>query len=111
MSAIEADRPDAIEIKAHVDKFGQLTDEENQRFFSSLDSKGRQLLIQLLAERSGEPTDSHAGEPTDSVEENEVFLGRGPSSPPHASDPQTQKSQSRQLVVLESSLHMQGRST
>ena len=103
MSAIDADEPDAIDIKAHVDKFQQLTDEENHRFFSSLDSKGRQLLVQLLAER--------AGEPTDSIEENEVFLGRGPSSPPHAGDPQTQKSQSRQLVVMESPLHMQGRST
>jgi hypothetical protein len=111
MSAIDADEPDAIDIKAHVDKFQQLTDEENHRFFSSLDSKGRQLLVQLLAERAGEPTDSRAGKPTDSIEENEVFLGRGPSSPPHAGDPQTQKSQSRQLVVMESPLHMQGRST
>jgi hypothetical protein len=100
MSAIDADEPDAINIKAHVDKFQQLTDEENHRFFSSLDSKGRQLLVQLLAERAGEPTDS-------------------------------QKSQSRQLAVMESPscrltttpslelrpsrgatfLHMQGRST
>lgn len=111
MSAIDADESDAIDIKAHVDKFQQLTDEENHRFFSSLDSKGRQLLVQLLAERAGEPTDSRAGKPTDSIEENEVFLGRGPSSPPHAGDPQTQKSQSRQLVVMESPLHMQGRST
>ena len=111
MSAIDADEPDAIEIKAHVDKFRQLTDEENHRFFSCLDSKGRQLLVQLLAERAGEPTDSRAGKPTDSIEENEVFLGGAPSSPPHASDPPTQKSQSRQLVVMKSPLHMQGRST
>jgi hypothetical protein len=96
MSAIDADEPaDAIvsDIKAHVDKFRQLTAEETQHFFSSLDGKGRQLLVQLLAER--------AGEPTDAIEENEVFLDRGPSSPPHAGDPQSQKSKSQQLLVIE----------
>ena len=126
MSAIDADEPaDAIvsDIKAHVDKFRQLTAEETQHFFSSLDGKGRQLLVQLLAERSGEPTDS--------IEENEAFLGRGPSSPPNAGDPQSQKSKSQQLLVMESPscrltttrslelraspgatfLHMQGRGT
>ena len=126
MSAIDADKPaDAIvsDIKAHVDKFRQLTAEETQHFFSSLDGKGRQLLVQLLAER--------AGEPTDAIEENEVFLGRGPSSPPHAGDPQSQKSKSQQLLVMDSPscrltttrslefrpsrgamfLHMQGRTT
>jgi hypothetical protein len=122
MSAIDADEPaDAIvsDIKAHVDKFRQLTAEETQHFFSSLDGKGRQLLVQLLAER--------AGEPTNAIEENEVFLG-GRS---HAGDPQSQKSKSQQLLVMESPscrltttrslelrpsrgatfLHMQGRST
>ena len=61
MSAIDADEPaDAIvsDIKAHVDKFRQLTAEETQHFFSSLDGKGRQLLVQLLAGRAGEPTDA-----------------------------------------------------
>jgi len=56
MSAIDADKPaDAIvsDIKAHVDKFRQLTAEETQHFFSSLDGQGRQLLVQLLAERAG----------------------------------------------------------
>ena len=97
MSAIDADEPaDATvrDIKAHVDKFRQLTAEETQHFFSSLDSTGRQLLVQLLTER--------AGEPKDAIEENEVFLGRGPSSPPHGGDPQSQKSKSQQLVVMES---------
>ena len=97
MSAIDADKPaDAIvsDIKAHVDKFRQLTAEETQHFFSSLDGQGRQLLVQLLAER--------AGEPTDAIEENEVFLGKTPSSPPHAGDPQSQKSKSQQLLVMES---------
>jgi hypothetical protein len=133
MSAIDADEPaDAIvsDIKAHVDKFRQLSAEETQHFFSSLDGKGRQLLVQLLAERAGEPIDSRAGEPIDSIEENnEAFLGRGLSSPPHAGDPQSQKSKSQQLLVMESCrptttrslelrpspgatfLHMQGRGT
>jgi hypothetical protein len=75
---------------SHVGNFQPLTEEEKQRFFGSLDSESRQL----LAER--------AGEPTDSIEENEVFLGRGPSFPPHAGDPQSQKSKSQQLLVMES---------
>ena len=101
MSGIDADKHlDAVvsDFKAHIGNFRPLTEEEKQRFFNSLDSEGRQL----LAERAGEPTDSTVStDSTDSIEEDEVFPDRGPSFPLHAGDPQSQKSKSQQLLVME----------
>jgi hypothetical protein len=85
------------DFKAHVTSgsdsldFQPLTKEEQELFFGSSDSEGRQL----LAECSGEAIDS-----TDSIEENEVFLGRGLSFPPHAGVSQSQKSKSQQPYAL-----------
>jgi hypothetical protein len=88
------------DFKAHVTSgsdsldFQPLTKEEQELFFGSSDSEGRQL----LAECPGEATDST--DSTDSIEENEVFLVSGLSFPPHAGVSQSQESKSQQPYAL-----------